>query len=79
MSGVYFLWLGYQRNNLNSTSRLARDKKGTASTKKKDDLLTELISQKKGFRAEMSMSIKVSPPQEFTRSCGMLSVGRSGI
>lgn len=66
MSGVYLLWLvlfhRYQRNELNSTSGLTRDRKGTASTEEKDDLLTELISQKKGFRAEMTMSIKVSPP-----------------
>lgn len=70
MSGVYLLWLvlfhRHQRNGLNSTSGLTRDRKRIASTKDKDDPLTELISQKKGFRAEMTMSIKISPPQEFT-------------
>lgn len=68
MSGVYLLWLvlfhRHQRNGLNSTSGLTRDRKGTASTEEKDDPLTELSSQKKGFRAEMTMCIKVSPPQE---------------
>lgn len=71
MSEVYLLCLvlfyRHQRNGLNSTSGLTRDRKGTASTEEKDDPLTELISQEKGFRAEMTMSVNV-PPQEFTRS-----------
>lgn len=69
MGGVYLLWLvlfhRHQRNGPNSTSGLTRDRKGTASTEEKDDPLTELSSQKKGFRAEMTMRVKVSPPQEF--------------